>query len=397
MSNQEESSGKIPWHRRIGNRVVLTAILAAVIPLVLLGGTIAIKVRHDLVRQTIASQKTLTATLLHGIDSLFLNYRKQIESIARLPAMQSMQPSQQQPVIHEFLEQQRIFFGCSVYDCEGVARLVFIRNQKDENHNGSGSRIDFTSRSGFSEGFRQVIATRQPVFVTDENSDYQQKMLFVMVPVPDFVDSDKVVGVISCSISVSGPGLHEIVSGFPIEKTDILLLLDRDGSLISSQGNLPEGLRGLDLANRQLNLPESILIDIADTSFFGTLAPVPEFSGYLLVARPQNLVLAFLNQLLLDLLLMLVVAFVIAVAAGYFMSRTLAEGVAALVEAIRGVASGVVSQRVAVNGDDELAEATQAFNEMLNTLEKHRMMDDIWSREWESASEKSGNKPQAEK
>ena len=54
--------------------------------------------------------------------------------------------------------------------------------------------------------------------------------------------------------------------------------------------------------------------------------------------------LAFLNQLLLDLLLMLVVAFVIAVAAGYFMSRTLAEGVAALVEAIRGVASGVVSQ-----------------------------------------------------
>ncbi|HMM60888.1 MAG TPA: hypothetical protein PKC25_12250, partial [Candidatus Rifleibacterium sp.] len=105
MSNQEETSGKIPWHRRIGNRVVLTAILAAVIPLVLLGGTVAIKVRHDLVSQTVASQKTLTATLLHGIDSLFLNYRKQIESIARLPAMQSMQPSQQQPVIHEFLEQ----------------------------------------------------------------------------------------------------------------------------------------------------------------------------------------------------------------------------------------------------------------------------------------------------
>ena len=90
---------------------------------------------------------------------------------------------------------------------------------------------------------------------------------------------------------------------------------------------------------------------------------------------------------------MLVVAFVIAVAAGFFMSRSLAEGISVLVDAIRNVASGVVSHRVEVRGNDELAEASQAFNEMLNTLEKHRMMDDIWHREWGQAENGNPDKP----
>jgi HAMP domain-containing protein len=394
MTTSETSAGKIQWHRRIGNRVVLTAILAAVIPLLLLGGTIAIKVRHDLVRQTVASQKNLTATLLHGINSLFQNYRQQIQAIAVLPDMQSMNPDKQQPIVHEFFEQQRIFFGCNVYDRSGREQLVFIRNRKDEGLKGPGRQLDLSAQGSYVEGFMQVINTGRPSFVADETSEYQQKMLFVMVPILDFVNSEEVVGVISCSISVSGPGIHEIISGFPIEKTDVLILLDRGGNLISAQGRLPEGLRGFSFAEAKFSLPESVLVDFGGITFLGTLAAVPEFSGYLLVARPHELVLEFLNHLLLDLALMLVVAFVIAVAAGFFMSRSLAEGISSLVEAIRGVASGVVSQRVEVKGDDELSEASTAFNEMLNTLEKHRMMDDIWHREYESVKKNDGSEGQ---
>ncbi len=379
-----ESSNKIPWHRRIGNRIVLTAILAATIPLFLLGSTVAVKVRHDLVRQTVESQKNLAASLLHGIDSLFQNYRRLIEAIAALPAIQSMRPEAQQPVVHEFLEQQRIFFSCSVYTRDGRALLVAIRNQKDESHLQPGIQLDLQADNSFIAGFRQVVATRHPAFVADETSEYQQKMLFVMVPIVDFVNSDEVVGVISCSISVAGPGIHEIVGGFPVAGADILMLMDRNGGLISSQGNLPEGLRALAWPKTGLSAPESATIDLAGVRYLGILAPVPEFSGFLLVARPQSQVLAFLNQLLLDLALMLVVALVIAVAAGFFLSRSLADGISRLVEAIRGVAGGVVNQRVEIVGDDELAEAGSAFNEMLNTLEKHRMMDDIWNREWES-------------
>jgi HAMP domain-containing protein len=109
--------------------------------------------------------------------------------------------------------------------------------------------------------------------------------------------------------------------------------------------------------------------------------------GYLLAARPWNKALGFLNQLLLDLALVFAVAIVIAVSAGFFMSRSLAEGIELLVKGIREVSRGVLSHRVEVSGKDELAEAGRAFNEMVDSLEKHRIIDQVWNKEW---NEKTG-------
>lgn len=390
MSENGEKTIKIGWHRKIGNRIVLTAIVAAVLPLLLLGGTIAIKVRLDLVKQTISSQKTLSATLLHGISTLFHNYRRQIESVAGTPAIQSMQFEQQLPIVQEFLEQHRVFFGCSIYDAEGRATVVAVRNQKDESKERSGSRIDFASNDGLAQTFRHVIKSNAAAMYASETPDFHERMLFLLAPIHDFVNPAVVVGAINVSISISSPDIHEMISGFPIGSDDVLLLLDRNGNVISSQGKLPEGLKGVTVEKLSRQTLESIEIELAGVRYLGTIAPVPGSEGLLLVARPRNLVLAFLNQLLLDLALMVLVAFVMAVSAGFFMSRSLAEGISALIEAIRSVSSGIVSHRVEVRGEDELAEASKAFNEMVSTLEKHRMMDDIWSREWEAAKKDSG-------
>jgi len=388
MATQDEKSGKIVWYRKIGNRIVLTAIVAAVLPLFLLGGTVAVKVRLDLVRQTIVAQKTTMMSLLHGFDSLFQNYRRQIESMVGLPDIQSMRHERQIKIIHDFLDQQKIYFGCNIYDREGRKILSAIRNDHDVGKTPATGTIDFAADPGYGASFRSVIRTRQSVLFANDASELHEKKLFLMVPINDFVNPDEVVGVISCSISISSPDIHEIVCGFPIAESDILILLDRHGNILSSQGHLPEGLRGVNVEKVSRKKIESILLNLAGTTYLGTIAALPGSEGLLLVARPRHLVLAFLNQLLLDLALMLVVAFVIAVAAGFFMSRSLAEGISILVDAIRNVASGAVSHRVEVRGEDELAEASQAFNDMLNTLEKHRMMDDIWHSEWEAAQKK---------
>lgn len=87
-------------------------------------------------------------------------------------------------------------------------------------------------------------------------------MLFLLAPIRDFVDPAKVVGVISVSISISSPDIHEIISGFPIESNDILLLLDRSGNVISSQGQIPEGLSGVHVDNVSRAGPESIEIEL---------------------------------------------------------------------------------------------------------------------------------------
>lgn len=385
MAEISEKADNIGWHRKIGNRIILTAIIAAVLPMILLGGTIAVKVRLDLVKQTIAAQKTLSASLLHGIDALFQNYRRQLEAVAGLPAVQSMRCEQQLPVVEEFLDQQRVFFGCRVFDADGNTIVVAVKNRKDEAREPSPQKIDLAAADGFAQTLRHVLKSGRAAMFANETATYSERALFLLVPIRDFVNYAAIIGVISVSISISSPDIHEMISGFPIEAEDILLLLDRNGGIISSQGRLPEGLTGItvDKVSRQ-NL-ENIEIKIAGVDYLGTIAPVPGSDGLLLVARPRALVLAFLHHLLLDLALMVVIAFVMAVTAGFFLSRSLAEGISNLIAAIKNVSSGIVSHRVEVRGEDELAEASQAFNDMVSTLEKHRMMDDIWSREWQAA------------
>jgi HAMP domain-containing protein len=217
-------------------------------------------------------------------------------------------------------------------------------------------------------------------------------MLFVLVPVFNFVDSNEMVGLISCSISLSDPGIHEIICGYPIESEDILTLTDKEGFLISWQGNLPDNFAGLEISQQIADLSEGVAVkvDIASKTYLGTISAVPGVDGFLLAAKPWNLAMAFLNQLLLDLALVFTVALVIAVGLGFFMARSLAESISALIEGIKEVSRGVISHRVEVVGDDELTEAAKAFNEMVDTLEKHRMIDEIWQKEWQPNSE-NGN------
>ncbi|GAB4267987.1 MAG: hypothetical protein Kow0029_02940 [Candidatus Rifleibacteriota bacterium] len=387
MHDSTEKLAELKWYQRIGNRIILTAIVAAVLPLVIISGNIGFKVRNDLIWQTIFSQKQLSETIQHGIESLFRNYYRQIDSLARLPAIQGMKPELQNGLIHEFLEQRKIFYSCSVYSKNGKIVSVAIRNRKD---NFESAPEDFSAAGNginpLKKAFDSVLATGNPSFTSFVSPVFQEKMLFILVPVFDFVDSSEVVGVVSCSISLSDPGIHEIICGYPIQDDDILVLTDKLGCLISWQGRIPDNFAGIEIPAQLASNPKglAVTLQIASDTYLGTLSEIPGVDGYLLSARPWGKAMEFLNQLLLDLALVLAVALVIAVAAGFVLARTLADGINSLLDGIREVGRGVVSHRVEIIGEDELAEAGKAFNEMVDTLEKHRMIEDIWKNEWES-------------
>ena len=388
MFDDEKSNSSMKWHQRIGNRIVLVAIVSAALPLLLISGTIVFKVRNDLVRQTVFAQKQRAATIKHGIESLLSSYYQQIENLARSPIIQSMNSDVQGSQIREFLEQQQIFFSCSIYSRQKEIKSVALRNRKDQVEF---APEDFTSRPDGSKSlidlaFLEVIHGARPAYTCVFSPAFQEKMLFVLVPVFDFVDSESVIGVISCSISLSDPGIHEIICGYPIDSEDILTLTDKDGMLISWQGSIPESFAGLKIGEpvNKSDTAVAVRVKIGSEEYLGTIAPIPGIDGFLLAAKPWRSALAFLNQLLLDLALVFAVGLVIAVGSGFVMARSLATGISGLIAGIRKVAEGIISHRVEVSGDDELAEAGNAFNEMTETLEKHRMIDEIWSREWGS-------------
>ncbi len=395
MTASQKNFSGLKWCQRIGNRIVLVTIISAALPLLIISGTIAFKVRNDLIDQTVITQKQRAATIQHGIIALLNSYYQQIENLARLPMIQGMNNEEQTLLIREFLDQQKIFFSCSIYTRQKTIVSVALRNRKDnvEFAPEDFSNVSPTSKSTLNIAFEKVIRQAEPAFTSCFSPAFQEKMLFVLVPVFDFVDPESVVGVISCSISLSDPGIHEIICGYPSEEDDIITLTDKTGNLISWQGKVPENLAGLKISFElnELDRAQAVRVNIGGREFLGSVAAVLGFDGYLLTACPWDSAMAFLNQLLLDLALVFAVALIIAVAIGYLMASSLAGGIDILVNGIRRVADGVISYRVEISGSDELAEAGSAFNEMVDTLEKHRMIDDIWSREWLSARQKKGN------
>lgn len=341
---------------------------------------------------------------MNGINNLISTWERQLSLLAQDPEIQSMNPESQRQTIYRFLDLNPVFFSAFVYSVDGRVTSIAFRNRfrgldaRYENSNilNSKSRNLHSTRSTF----LRVLQTRSPAITEHVVSSFDQKMILMMVPVFDFVDSRRVIGVVSCSINLEGPEMNEVIKGYPVTGGGVLVLLDEQGSLIAGRGaELPEGLVKIELGKVPAGETtfQPIQFDMGGRPYIGILAKVPMISGFLVSAKPRAEVFSFLNRLLVDLSLVLALALVLAGVFSFAVARALARNVNRLFKGIRDVSEGMVNHRVPVEGDDELAQACSAFNEMVATLEKNRLMDDIWSREWERGKSEPGSKPAGKK
>ncbi len=396
MKQVNETESKLNWYQKIGNKIILTTILAGILPLLLLGGTVASKVQSDLLNQAISSQKARTRALSQGIASLLSSYQEQMKILADSPAIQGMVQEKQLLEIHEFLDKHPYFFSCFIFKPDGDIQCMTLRNRRapDPESGENPFKSNSVEASFAAEAIKKVVNTGKPAFASRLISSFDQKMFLVMVPIFDFADKNLVCGVMSCAISLSDPQIHEIVAEFPTDENDVLALLDLNGRLISGSSSLPANLSGIKLPKSISgeNNASPVLIDLASTTYLGTLAHFSQINGYLLAVRPKNKILGFLSQFLFDMAFVMAVAVIISVFFGFILSRSLASGINALLDGIRRVAQGIVNHRVEIEGEDELAETGNAFNEMVANLEKHRIMDKIWTKEWHSGQDVDGKK-----
>jgi HAMP domain-containing protein len=400
MTQTPTKTPSLPWYQRIGHRIIAVAVFSAFLPILILGLTIGVKFRRDLVQQAMHSQIALTGAIQNGIDSLLRSYERQVRALALNPDIQPVDrhappgtPSttdRQREAIYEFLDINPIFYSGFIYDAEGNVTSLALRNRYrglDAKYLGRNVlRTKSENMESTRQVFQQVVRTGTSAFTGHIVSASQQKTMLMMVPIPHFVDQTKVVGVISCAINLEGPEMMELIREYPLVGGDILLLVDQSGGLIAARGEgLPEGLTGvaLDFERLRTEPTRAVEFPMNGQPYLGIVTRVPVLNSYLIAARPRREVLGFLHRILFDLMLVLSIAVVLAVGFGYALSRTLAEQVNRLLEGIRLVSDGVMNHRVRIEGEDELAQACAAFNDMVATLEKNRLMDEIWTREWE--------------
>lgn len=383
------AAGKLPWYRRLATRVILTAMLAGLVPMLLVGGALAWRLHDELVTQALSTMQTRATAIKNGIESVIGNYERQATLLAQTPEIQRFDRAGQMDPLYRFLDLNPVLYSIFVYDASGTITNLAFRNRDrglDDFYIGrSLVGAQNSSLVAAREAFLTAVRTGRSKFAAQIVTSSGADSMVMQVPIFDFATLRHVIGVLSCAINLDSPELIDIFKNYPLASGDVLLLYDRNGSLITSRGeDFPAGLTGIATEARSAfsQEPVAISLEMAGRPYLGVVTPVNMLHGYLLAARPREEVLGPLKHLLGDLAMLLSLGLVLAAGFGAALAYPLAGHLNQLFVGIREVGNGAVTHRLPVDGDDELAKTCQAFNDMTATLEKNRLMDEIWHREW---------------
>jgi methyl-accepting chemotaxis protein len=114
-----------------------------------------------------------------------------------------------------------------------------------------------------------------------------------------------------------------------------------------------------------------------------TVARMPRLGATVLVGRPSTEVLGLLDHITLRVVAFAVLGLSLAVIGALALARSLVGPILELTDGIQKVGEGATGHRVRIQGHDELAQAGEAFNRMAVQLQKGKLMEQIWSKQWE--------------
>jgi HAMP domain-containing protein len=371
--------------------MIAVVAFAGLLPVFLIALFFLTKTREELTTNALENQKSLAEAVRQGISTQVYHYRKQLERFATDPEMQSLKTDRQSAALTRFLEQNHLFFSIFVYDASGTVTSLGYRNKFRGDDFLIGRNI-FQAKDpivqGVASSVRDVLQSRRLKVIERVQQGRRQPQLFVMAPIPSFSNPDRMIGVISAGIQIEGPQLQGTLEYFSVSKRSFLLLTDTQGYLLAKKGkHLPDGLMQMNLSHTLDEKEfESTLTDLAGTRYFLTVGRIPAISCFLAIGTPQDEILGFIHQILGGMMLLGLICLIIGVGVSLWLSNALLEPVMALIDGIKKVSDGIVSHRIPPEGENELSEACEAFNQMASQLEKNRLMEEIWSRTWNHPS-----------
>ena len=153
-------------------------------------------------------------------------------------------------------------------------------------------------------------------------------------------------------------GGHDVVEAVFVVR-DRVFPLSRSQELIRQ---LPRGT-----AEREV-----VTVDVAGTEMFATVQRIPVANGEVVIAIGRTAPLLPLQALNRALLAAVAVGVILIVVLGLSMARSIRTRLAGLEAASAAIAEGDFDARAPVEGNDEIAAASIAFNTMADTLERAR-------------------------
>lgn len=342
---------------RLLHKFVAVLVLVSVLPLALLGARL-ISLGQLGVRTVILE---LHLTAADKIASELNGYVRSADLALRsaMAAMAQMDWENKQTLLSSLLETRRELRQISVLSKEGgeVVKILSPYGPRTEALKKFAADPGFKAARGGRRSLAVDPATRLAVFYFPFGKDMA---LRAELDLGSFIDS----------LDLKRVGSD----GFP-------LVLDASGRAIAWPADLPaEAARAAEkwrLARDAVKALASGSAEFADEDgrqMLGAYAPISELGGAVIVSQPQEGAYRYALFMKRQAVYLVLLFLALAVAAAWYLSRSLSQPITALTRAAEHVAAGDFTRKADVRTTDELNDLAETFNKMVSQLKAYSDM-----------------------
>ncbi len=341
-------------------KVVGALLLAVLGPLVLFGAVTWRLVERSVRDDAVALHQAILRGVTSGVELYIGAQRARLETLARQPDVQSLDPERVRSALAEFVGEEPFFRGAAVADASSTVRASFNRDERETLWR-RGERLSMLSATG---------------------------TLLMQVPVNSFTDDGVRIGTLVARGTLSGPDIQDILDTLSVPENEYVCLLARTGEITARRG------AGLPIGARRFVLPASLVAcadSLTETTYtmplkYGeqndivSLTWRPALNGWVAAGTPASDAFRLIGTLRANFGLVLLLAVVMAVVAGGWVAASVTSPISALIGGLAKLRDGEFSHRVEIGTGDELDEAGKGLNALAAVLQKKILIGSIWER-----------------
>ncbi|MCM3079484.1 methyl-accepting chemotaxis protein [Brevibacillus invocatus] len=345
--------------KSIRAKLVIWFMLIALLPLLALSTINYNQTSNELIQKQKDSFQSIVETKTQAMDQ-WLNYRKsEVELAAKTPTVQSLQAMSITPYLKVIQDQSNVYESVAVIGEDGLiladsTNTMVGLNLKDRQYFQKGMK----GESSFSEILtskgtgNRILNITSPIHSTD----------------------GKVVGVLAASIN-----FESFIRTFMENENQNLFILLVDEVDRLQYSTLPE-LMGKTIDEAQLGEAYSTIVKDAKNTvgtqingnsgmeYLISYAPITE-TGYSLIYNiPLDIVLASANAMQTNMILVMTVAAVLVIILAIIISGTISKPITKVIEQVKQIANGDLTNSVTVKGNDEIAQLGRHVQDMTDQL-----------------------------
>lgn len=323
-----------------------------------------------------------TASLIKmNIEGNLADIQEVVARFVRHPSVKKLDREKINEISAFFLDYVNLFYNIYVYDRDGslISVLYFERESEEEQ---KGHKKNFRMLNNeFSHVALQVISDGNPRFT--KTFSRRQKLLTAYVASIPGANDGEPAGLVSCGIFVNNPRTANLLKNLVPTYSGFICLLDREGNVYASEGNIPETVTVFPLNTlQQKSAGPRPVLNVGGQSFRYSLEAIGSANLFVLVAMSDNVVRNLLSSLAKEVLMLNVFSFVIALLISTALAHIIVKPINNLVGGLREVGKGNYNCRVTARSFGEMEEAINSFNEMTEKLQKKRMIEKLWDEQW---------------